>query len=237
VGILIHIAVCDDEKIMLDLLSKQIKDYYAPECEIKKYEDGERLLEESQRQLFDAIFLDIDMPKLNGMELAEKIRKDNKYVKIVFVTNKEDCVYRAYKYGTFRFIRKNCLKQELPEVLEDLKKALQSENEYITLNTSFGKTEMKIYDITYIEVQNHTVTVHSKSSSFCVNGTITDYESQLSSKGFIRVHKSFLVNFRYIYSIEKKDVIMTDKTRIPLSRNRIDEAKTNVQIFARSMSI
>ena len=95
--------MCDDDKIMLEHISDKLQEFYS-ECEINKYEDSESLLTDSSKLFFDVLFLDIDMPGLNGMGLAEKIRRDNKYVKIVFVTNMEEFVYAAYKYQVFRFV-------------------------------------------------------------------------------------------------------------------------------------
>ena len=233
---LVKLAVCDDDKIMVDHISDKLREYYA-ECEINKYEDGESLLADSRRQLFDALFLDIDMPGLNGMELAEKIRRENKYVKIVFVTNKEEFVYAAYKYQVFRFVRKSFLEQELLEVMADLLEALKSENEYISIETASGMMEIKIRDIKYIESQLHRSIINTVDNKFEVRTSISEYEKLLESSGFIRTHKGYLVNFRYIYSVGNTDVNLTDKSKIPLSRNKIKETKTKLQIYTRSIQI
>lgn len=231
---LVRFAVCDDDKIMVDCISDKLHEYCA-ECEINKYEDGESVLADSSRQLFDALFLDIDMPGMNGMELAEKIREDNKYVKIVFVTNKEEFVYAAYKYSVFRFVRKSLLKQELSEVMADLCDALKAEKEYISIETASGMMEIKIRDIKYIESQAHKSVINTINGIFEVGKTISEYEKLLESNGFIRTHKGYLVNFRYIYSVGNTDVNLTDESKVPLSRNKIRETKTKLQIYTRSI--
>lgn len=233
---LVRFAVCDDDKIMVDCISDKLREYYA-ECEINKYEDGESLLADSRRQLFDALFLDIDMPGMNGMELAEKIRKENKYVKIVFVTNKEEFVYAAYKYQVFRFVRKSFLEPELSEVITDLRDALKSENEYISIETTSAMMEIKIRDIKYIESQAHKSIINTVNNTFEVGRSISEYEKLLENNGFIRTHKGYLVNFRYIYSVGNTDVNLTDKSKVPLSRNKIKETKTKLQIYTRSIKI
>ncbi len=72
---MVKFAVCDDEREMTDYISDKLREYYPNDCEIRKYEDGESLLADSRKQLFDALFLDIDMPGLDGMELAKRIRE------------------------------------------------------------------------------------------------------------------------------------------------------------------
>lgn len=232
---LVRLAVCDDDRIMVEYISDKLRDYYE-ECKINKYEDGESLLADSCRRFFDALFLDIDMPGMDGMELAEKIRESNKYVKIVFVTNKEEFVYAAYKYQAFRFVRKSFLEQELPEVMTDLRKALESENEYISIETMNGMMEIKIRDIKYIESQSHKSIINIADTVFEVGKSISEYEKLLESNGFIRTHKDYLVNFRYIYSVGNTDVNLTDKSKVPLSRSKIKETKTKLQIFTRSIN-
>lgn len=231
---LVRLAVCDDDRIMVEYISDKLREYYE-ECEINKYEDGKSLLADSCRQLFDALFLDIDMPEMNGMELAEKIRESNKYVKIIFVTNKEEFVYAAYKYQVFRFVRKSYLKQELIEVMASLREALQTENEYISIETASEMMEIKIRDIKYIEAQSHKSIIYVDNNTFEVGKSISEYEKLLESNGFIRVHKGYLVNFRYIYSVGNTDINLTDKSKVPLSRNKVKETKTKLQIFTRSI--
>lgn len=228
--------MCDDDKIMVERISNKLQEFYS-ECEVNKYEDSESLLADSSKQLFDALFLDIDMPGLNGMDLAEKIRRDNKYVKIIFVTNMEEFVYAAYKYQVFRFVRKIFLFDELLEAMSALQEVLTSENEYISIKTETEMIEVKIRDIRYIESQLHSSIINTVNHTFKVGKSISEYERLLKNSGFIRTHKCYLVNFRYIYSIGNTDVNLTDKSKVPLSRNKIKETKTKLQIYTRSIKI
>ena len=233
---MVRFAVCDDKKEELDLVADKIREYYADECEIIKYQDGESLLADSRTQLFDVLFLDIVMPGLNGMELAAKIREENQNVKIVFVTNKEELANKGYLYEAFRFVCKSRLEQELPETAESLKRHFDSANEYLKLKTPAGIIIRAIKDIKYFEVKGHNVTVVCGSEEQ-VCGTLRAYEDSLNEKGFLRVHKGYLVNFRYIYSIRKDDVELTDGKALPLSRNRKHETKEKFQEFMNSIGV
>lgn len=119
---MVKFAVCDDEREMADLVAEKLREFYPDECEIKCYVDGKSLLEDSARELFDAFFLDIEMPTLDGFSLAEKIRSDNPFSKIIFVTNHTELAHIGYLYGAFRYVRKFALEEELREAVQSLKR-------------------------------------------------------------------------------------------------------------------
>lgn len=230
---MVKFAVCDDEWRMTDYISDKLREYYPEECEIKKYVDSESLLADSRREIFDAFFLDIGMPGLDGMELAEKIREDNQHVKIVFVTNKEELAYKGYIYGAFRYVRKSKLEQELSETAESLNKCFASLNECLSLRTPAGEITRNIKNIKYFEVKGHVVTIVCCESEDRVCGTLREYEECLKNTGFIRIHKSYLVNFRFIKFIDKKDIKLTCGKELPLSRNRVGVVKRKVLEYSR----
>lgn len=234
---LVKFAVCDDDWNMVDYISNKLREYYAEECEIKKYEDGECLLADSCQEHFDALFLDIGMYGLDGMELAGKIRENNQYVKIVFVTNKEELAYKGYIYGAFRYVRKSKLDQDLCEAAESLKKYFDSLNNYLNLKTPTGEITRDIRSIKFFEVYGHIVTIVCEDAQIQVCGTMKEFDEYLNKKGFIRIHKSYLVNFRYINSVEKNDVTLTCGKKLPLSRNRADEVRKRLGEFSRGIQI
>lgn len=231
---LVRIAVCDDDKIMVDYISNKLRDYYTEECEINKYEDGESLLADSRRQLFDALFLDIDMPGIDGMELAEKIREENQYVNIVFVTNKDNLVYKTLKYLPFRYIRKSFFDTEFPEAAESLKKTIAESNYTVMFNTKEGDVCVRARDIIYAEVLDHAVKVHAKNCCLEIRRTLNSLEKEISRFGFLRPHKAFLVNYRNVALLEAENIILDTNKKIPLSRRRIKDIKLKLQKFSRN---
>lgn len=151
--------MCDDEPEMTDYISDRLREYYPEDCEIMKYEDGESLLADSRKQLFDALFLDIDMPGLDGMELAKTIRESYQYIKIIFVTNKDNLVYSSLKYVPFRFIRKTHLEEEFPEAANALRDSIAQSNATVIFNTKNGEIFVQVCDIVYAEIKNHTMLI------------------------------------------------------------------------------
>ena len=228
-------AVCDDEREMADLVADKLREFYPDECEIKCYTDGKTLLADSVRELFDAFFLDIGMPTLGGFSLAEKIRVDNPFAKIIFVTNHTELAHIGYLYGAFRYVRKFALEEELRETALSLKREFDMQSEFLLLKTARGEIVADVENIRYFEVKGHNVTAFFDDTEERVSGTMKEYEERLKDVGFIRIHKSFLVNFRFIESIGKTAVTLTDGTALLLSRNRVAETKRKMMIFSRNI--
>lgn len=227
----VKFAVCDDEPDMIDCISENLHKYYPGKCEIKTYTDGTSLIADCLRDRFDALFLDIGMPELDGIELARKIRENDQYVKIVFVTNKEEFAHIGYKYGAFRYVRKRNLESELRETAESLKEHFDAFGESLILKTPIGEVARPIKNIKYFEVYGHDVNVVCNEHEEQVCGTMKEYDKKLGNSGFIRIHKSYLVNYRYIDSIEVNDIKLTSGEKLPLSRNRIREVRKKMHEF------
>lgn len=224
-------AVCDDEQQAAACISDKLRELYPGKCEVKSYPDGNSLLEDMRRESFDALFLDIGMPLMDGMELAGKIREDDPYIKIVFVTNRTELAHMGYVYGAFRFVRKSNLEQELRETLYSLKECFNSFSDDLILKTPSGLVSKPVSGVRYFEVKGHTVTMVCDDGKVQVCGTMSEYDEMLEDRGFIRIHKSYLVNRRYIASCEKSDVKLTCGGLLPLSRNRVEDDKSKMNAF------
>ena len=228
-------AVCDDEREMAEFIAEKLREFYPDECEIECYTDGKTLLEDSARELFDAFLLDIGMPGLDGFSLAEKIRSDNPFAKIIFVTNHTEYAHIGYLYGAFRYVRKFALEEELREAVQSLKCEFDLQSEFLLLKTARGEIVADVENIRYFEVKGHQVTAFFDETEERVSGTLNEYEERLKDVGFIRVHKSYLVNFRFIESIGKTTVTLTDGSTLALSRNRVAETKKKLLVFSRNI--
>lgn len=227
---MVKFAVCDDDYKMTEYISDKLYKYYPEECEIKKYTDGNSLLEDIWRESFDAFFLDVGMPSLDGFELAKQIRNTDDNAKIIFVTGKEQLAHLGYIYKAFRFVRKSRLDQELRETANSLSKSLASHDEYIYFRSCTGEIGVNIKTIRYIKADGHFLILYGLSEARIVD-TLQGLEEILEKNGFIRIHKSFLVNIRYLYSVGSKTVKLSSGEELPISRKRITEVRKRVQDF------
>lgn len=222
------IAICDDEKSAIELIKRElgkVAEKLQIVMDIYEYQTGGKLLEEITKQKIEVVFLDIDMPGMSGMETANCLMEQCPLLNIIFLTNREDLVFQALKYRPFRFIRKSHIRNELAESVAAAMKKIASEMYVVSFGR--GKIEGKyaIKDILYIESQKHYLNIHMQDEVHRFRGKISDCEKGLGDYGFVRVHKGYLVNIRYIEYFLSDTVVLDNKERIPVSRNRAEEIK------------
>lgn len=229
--IVVRFAVCDSEQEIIDCVINKLRTFFPSECNIMTYSDSASLLSEHHQDRFDAIFLGITIAGLNGLEIAKEIRENDSRVKIIFVSDQNELAYKGYFYDAFRFVRKNNLDEDLREVAISLNRALCFQNEQLKFKTDNGDVVRAAKDIKYFEADGHLINMSCIVGTIRIYGTLRDYEERLKNIGFIRVHKGFLVNFRYISSTDNKAVTLTCGTKLPLSRNRINNTKAKIRFF------
>lgn len=233
---MIKIAVCDDDRDFSARLKSLIDKYFtdqAAEFNITIFNSGTGFL--SDNTDYNAVFLDIDMPDMGGFEIAEQLCSDTL---IIFVTTHDELVYSSLKFRPFRFIRKAYLEEELYETLDDVNKEILrlDANKKFMLHTKNGGVLLDVNNIEYIEIYTHSIQVYTAGSEILeCYGSLSALEKQLNDYDFVRTHKSYLVNCRYIFSIEKNRIILDNKTEIPLSRYKAEEVKSKFKNHLRSM--
>ncbi len=236
---MIRAAICDDEPAMLDYLYEHISAEFkrqGAETQILKFTSGMAFLDAEKAEPFDVVFLDIDMPEIGGFEIAEQMNTLRTTL-IIFVTSHDELVYSSLKFRPFRFIRKTYLANELTETLESViyETNKMSLNSKFALQTKTGETFVDLADVMYIEIYGHWLNVYLKTGEpLECYGSLSDFEKQLDEFDFVRTHKSYLVNCKYIFSIEKGQVVLDDKTTIPLSRYKVDTVKEKFKKLIRS---
>lgn len=237
---MIRAAICDDENTMLDYLYEHISKEFErqiADVHIDKYISGKDFLNSHKTKPYDVVFLDIDMPEISGFDVAEKINGSEPTL-IIFVTTHDELVFSSLKFQPFRFVRKSFLCDELGEVVDDINIALskRAAGKKFKLQTKSHDVYIDVRKIIYIEIYGHWLHVYTNDGEVLdCYGILSDYESQLEPFDFVRTHKSYLVNCRYIRSVEKEQVILDNKTSIPLSRRRINIVNDKFTKYLRSI--
>ena len=212
---MIKIAICDDEPIIVDDILSKISEF-RPEYKADVYYSGESLLNSDIK--YDLIFLDIEMSGINGMETALQIRKYNKDVYIVFLTSHTEFMQDAFKVRAYRFLVKPIDENDFFEsVIQAENEMMNTEKISITVN---DKTSLvSLDDIIYIEAFGDGAFIYTNNEVYESNKTLKYWTEQLGKIHFFRVHKSYLVSFKYINSIEGTGVLMRGISQsIPISR-------------------
>lgn len=237
---MIRIAICDDDKIILDYIYNQIKsitDNLVKDIDIQTFLDGNKMLSDYTKGIvsFNILFLDIDMPTVSGFEIAELIRRFDENLIIIFLTSMDELVYESFKYKPFRFVRKNKLDNELKEALYS---AISVMEKNIMLHFTF-KTECDVIrvcidHILYIECLHRKLYLKTNSRKYNLIGVqYSEIVREFLDKGFVLIHRSCIVNLKYIYSIGKIDITLDNGEKLPMSRYRVNHVKKAFTLYAR----
>lgn len=234
-----HIVICDDEETILENLGETIEAEFAKKnLQVHKtlISDAYQLQEIMQKEAVDVLFLDIDMPYMNGMELAAWLQEEKIPTLLVFVTNQDTLVYQTFRYQPFGFIRKSVFKQEIGEVVERLHEKLHYSKDYMVWQQGGESIKLKLAEIYYFESDSNYVKVITKEKTYRFRDTLAALEKQLEPKGFIRIHKGFLMNGEKLHVLKADAVIMEDGTTLPIGRSYAEEVKKKVMLLMRKFT-
>lgn len=207
-------AIIDDNQNDLNLIYNALKqhcDYHHIQYTVDLYHHSHDYLFD---KYYDAVFLDIDMPEINGMQLAKQIN-DNVPTKIIFVTNYNDYINVVFNVRPFHFIRKSQLNIEMIKVLTLLFKQLNKER--IRLKTKRGMENVLIDNIYYIEKKDDLTIIHTQNQDYDIWETITSLYDKLKVYHIEKVNQSTLVNMKYIKTINDKTIILNNNIHLTLS--------------------
>lgn len=208
------IAICDDESVHIEKIRTILSDY-----ETDNYLNPTDLLDAvSSGVRYDVLFLDIVMPRIDGISLARELREFDEDMLIVFITSKIEYMQTGYEVRAFRYLLKDQIDEGLPKIWDDIIKELfDRQDAYFSYEFERKVYRLPIRDILYFESNLRRIVVHTKASkNAALYGKLDDISVKYSS--FIRVHKSYLINRRYIRMISAGTVVLSNGEVLPVSR-------------------
>ncbi|MDY0294542.1 MAG: LytTR family DNA-binding domain-containing protein [Acholeplasmataceae bacterium] len=220
-----RIAIVEDQQVSMDLLNRYLKKYGEEHQEtfiIHEFCDGLDIVSDYIDNL-DIIFLDIEMKNMNGMEAAEKIRKIDKRVVIIFVTNMSDYAIRGYSVDAMSFLLKPlpyfAFSQEMHKSLERIK---ARKDKFILVPAEEGMMKVNTNEIKFVEVMKHSLTIHTLQNEITFRGTMKEMEKLLSEHHFFRCNNSYLVNLAMVGGIQSGYAIVANH-QLKISRSKTKE--------------
>lgn len=233
----ITVAVCEDNSSSLAYIQQAIQGLlpsFGFNGIISTFTSSTRFLNLIQEgSCFELYFLDIDMPEVDGLKVAANIRELDKNAVIMFVSAKEEYVFASFRVQPFRFIRKSHFKSDLPEALNEYfqQKKLPGTTDVLTISLQNTTYRFNVGEIQYIQAKDNYLDIITTHKSTLIRYKISDIEKLLENYQFLRIHKSYLVNFQYIYIVRNKQVILEDGTTLPVSRHRAEEVQSKFKEF------
>ncbi len=172
-------------------------------------------------------FLDIDFDNAeqNGMDIARRLRQVNKHALLFFVTNYIDYAPEGFEVRAFRYILKRDMGDVLERYMLQAMEQLADKRECLRLLDHDRVIDVPLKRIRYLEVMDHYVSIHTEKNPYVLNTTLSNLEKELEGHGFLRVHKSYLVNMDLIHKFRSRECILTDETVIPVGEKSYTEQK------------
>ena len=214
------IGICDDRQEDIQYTCEIVKKWISLSkhtATLKTFPSAEAFLfqYESDKD-YDILLLDIEMGKMNGVDLAKKIRAENRELQIVFITGYNDYIADGYEVEALHYILKPIQEEKLIAVLDRACEKRRKAEDALFLKQPDGMLRIPLYTIRYLEVRGNYVTIHA-DTEVSVKSTLSAMEQKLD-EAFFKAGRSFLVNLHYIRKITKKEILLEDGSRIPLSR-------------------
>lgn len=224
------IAIVDDDKTALSISKGAIEQFlndHEVAFSLDAFSSSNAFIMMAKEEKYQLVLLDIDMDEINGIEAGKIIKEDNPQADIIFLSQREDLVFDTLYLHPFGFIRKSKLLQDFPSVMELYLETHSTSNptsHQLIVTSKTGVININIDEVMYIEGNKNYQTIYLKNSSaFDVRLSMGELEDSLHDKGFIRIHKGYLVNYLFIRKIVKADVILTNNKILPLANKRKDE--------------
>lgn len=216
------IAVVDDEKIFRDKICELIYEHYnSLDVICTQFQDGSEILKAyGSGKNFDAVFLDIEMPKLDGMQTAQRIRNFSSDVPIIFLTSHTERAMDGYEVNAFRFLPKNFDENKFAVALDELSKQL-SQSKKIILKSGMQEYVVQPKNIIYAESNNNTVIFVASDNSYNVRMKLSSAFDMLNDAlpVFVKVHRCSIVNLSHVCGYTDKEVHMDNGEIIPISKS------------------
>lgn len=227
-----RVGICDDNFLHLNQIYKSVKTLldasdYNDSIDIKKYLKPTALLADHEQFSFDVVFLDVDMPDIDGFLVGDLIYETNADCIIIYVTSHGHYAKSSIKHHVFRFVDKGCQTD-----FEDAVSALV--RDYTTLHRTISffepgtPHEFDLSKILYFTAGHTYADVHyADGQTYKSTMTMTQIEHGLADNWVCRVNRSTIINFHCVYTIDwsKHVFIMTDQARISVSKKYYPHAK------------
>lgn len=231
------VAICDDEQVFRDDLRSMIFEYKIRNrihIDVYTYADGQALLESGKA--FDLVFLDYQMPGIDGMKVARELRHRRCTCSIVFITAYLHFVLESFEVQPYRFFVKP-VKTEQIECLLNRFIAQQKQLAPLLVVNENEQTVVPAKDVLYLEGNGKYCTIRTAQNTYNSSKTLAQVHALLPQHCFYRSHKSYVVNLYSVGSFDQSVITLTNGEVVSIGRSKTAEFKKIYKQFIRDYYI
>ena len=219
---MLNIAICDDEQISIDKIYSKVSHYCESKnisCSVHTYTTSMDLVSSDLNNI-NIIFLDVDMKGMNGIDAAKEIRKANKEVIIIYVSGYIQYAPEGYQVKAFAYILKNNIDELFDSIMDEAINELQFNEDVYTVKINNEEFDISIKDIVFIESFDKELVINCVNEKFTIKGQLNDIYAELKNKGFLQLHRSYIVNMMHILRIKNYIITLSNGREIKASQRR-----------------
>ena len=221
---MIKIAICDDEKYMVDDISLRVMDYFDDDkekFELFKFDNGSDFLSfYTEEGTADIVFMDIEIGNDNGIKIISEVRNVDESVIVIFVTSHTAYVQKAFSVSAFQYINKPITEKIINHELNRAISKINIVNKDFVFSTKNGFESLRINDIYYIELFATRTILHTKTEKFDFTKRVSLKKilEQLDCDSFLRCHQGGVVNISKVEIIGHDNIALKNKENIALTK-------------------
>ncbi len=234
-----RVAICDDEKIFREEIKENIYSFFGKlDCVCLEFAAGEELLsyvEKEASEGLDAVFLDIEMGGLDGLETAASLRRKGLNMPVIFLTSHTELAMEGYEVSAFRFCGKPLNKEKIEKVLHDLQELLFIKKRVI-IRFEGEEIVLNVDDIIYVEAMNNSIRIVTAGSEYIVRKKLSDFLQELEQQTntFVKIHRGYLVNLVHARKLRGNEVLVSGEVSLPISRSMVGAFKERLFEYVRN---
>lgn len=219
------VYICDDNWEQMNILRQSLEGI-SEGIAVEAFDSPNALLirlEELQNQgknMPELLFLDIQMPEEDGIQIGKKVRELAPELCLVFVTAHAEYAVQGYEARAFRYLLKPVTEGDLQKLFGEMK-AEANKMKKILVRTPQGERQLLLREIFYISAEDKYSVIYTREGHFISDTSLTDYEVRLADLGFFRIHRKYLLNLHVQKGIERGKILLTNGEQLPISKRRL----------------
>ena len=212
------IAICDDSKAEIETITRCINRLKEYSFTADIFMSPGDLLSSRKEKNYDIYILDIEMPEMNGLQLAKEIRQDDSNALFVFLTSHAEYMRHVFEVITFDFIDKPITEERLEQLIKKAVEYLQKTSKHFIFSYRKNNQSLSFSQILYIEKCGRKAIIHTMEQNYQTNMTLSEIWEQLDENAFVNIHASFIINLWHLVSTENEEAKLTGGECLHISK-------------------